>query len=572
MPQKTNQVIGTVAAPPGIEPPWSESSVSTRGGDFERESLGGAATSATCGPQVYRRAADLALRRWVHLIGPTPWLADDCSDTRKLPLFVHNLHRRQGAALGIALLCEQDVARSDRPYLRELVRCSLIQWELSLCGDGCPAGRSHRLHPLHVATASHVVRLLTETVGFRTGVLLSDVERHLRWLSRCRPQTAWLEAALVCALADCAMLVSDSALRRETRRRLADFLSTQSSEGWFPERGGADIGRLSLTVDALARSYIQNEWSELTEPLQRALRFLIHFVHPDGSVGGAYGSCGTSFLSPYGVELLAPHFPEAAALSQVARRQVERSCPERLFGCDDDLYVVLGAAVALAAGSATRDLPNPAPYPHQGRGRTRFGQAGLSIVSTNAYYGVVNGRKAGALRVSWRNGGADLDDPGITVIGTHRTLTSTSGDPRSTEQVTEASVISSGVLRRVGGRSRTRWGRARRLFRRLFQEREVSKAEPSPPDAQPSPHRYHSATRDRFEREVTFEEDRVHIRDRIRCRLPCKTIVCQSPAPTSSETLVDVGVHGGVCRAPVFMEGGRHVEITRVYRDGELCS
>ena len=89
---------------------------------------------------------------------------------------------------------------------------------------------------------------------------------------------------------------------------------------------------MTLTIDSLARIYRQNECYELRDPLKRSLDFLIHFVHPDGSVGGCYGSCGNSFVSPYGVELLSDVFPAAAAVAQLCRRN---------FADFHDLYKVI---------------------------------------------------------------------------------------------------------------------------------------------------------------------------------------------------------------------------------------
>ncbi len=80
---------------------------------------------------------------------------------------------------------------------------------------------------------------------------------------------------------------------------------------------------------------------------------------------------------------------------------------------------------------------------------------------------------------------------------------------------------------------------------------------------------YGRLTRDQYDRQITFGDDWIRIRDRVHCRLPCETIVCQSPPPVPTRPFGD----GSVSRTthpPIFVEGGRNVEIIRVYRNGEL--
>ncbi|MGB2985864.1 MAG: hypothetical protein WBE26_08270 [Phycisphaerae bacterium] len=529
-------------------------------------------TAASAAPdgRVYLAAAHASLSRWLRILGPAPWLADESRSASASYRSASVLYRQQAATLAIAMLCELDPQRPDRPYLREVVRTSLIRWQLSLSGDGRPAHYRLRRSPLHAAILWHVVLLLSETTGFQTGLLLSDIERHLRWLVRRPQRVPWLEAATLCAMADGAVLVRDAALLAQARDRLSAFLARQDEEGWFPERGGADIGRLSLTVDALARLYRQSGWGELEEPLRRALGFLIHFVHPDGSAGGCYSSCDTAFLTPYGVELLAPTFTDAAALALLGRRQCERFETHRAHRWPDGLCAVWGANLTLAAANATSRFPASCTYPCDAIGHKRFPHAALSIFSTGAYHAVVGGKKGGALRVTWRTGAAGLDDPGVTVVYPHKTRTSARSDRRIVEHVTDSSVTASGFLRRtklVSDRLR-RWIK-RPLWwigsrRRAFSTPLLTK-ESHPPRID-----YQRLTHDRYNRQITFGEDWIRIRDCVHCRLPCKTIICQSPSPVRGKPFSDSSILDPRAHTPIFVDGGRNVEITRLYRNGEL--
>ncbi len=525
---------------------------------------------ATPDPSVYRRAADASLPRLLHILGAAPWLCDDRPVELNAYPYGNALYQQQAAALAIALCCELDRDRSDHAYLHESVRASLIHWQLSLLGDGRPARRDLRASPLHSATLAMVAQLLSETAGFGTDLLLNDFDRHVRWIARRPAQTSWLEAAAICAMADGALLVRDASLLKLARNRLAGLIERQDDEGWFPERGGADIGRLSLTVDALARVYAQNEWAELAEPLERAVGFLIHFVHPDGSAGGCYSSCDSWFLSPYGVELLGESNPEAAALALTCRRRCAELSPDRLFGCDDSLCAALGASICLAAVHARPRLAKPCPYPCETRGQTRFPHAGLSIYSTDAYFAVVNGKKGGAFRVNWRNGAADLDDPGVVVSHPRAERTSARHDLRTGVSILDTTVTSSGVLRRTVLQGGRRARRIRRWLGSVGSRLQSITTRPIGNEAQPRETDHKRHARDRYVRKVTFSKDRITIRDEVHTNPPCQTIVCQSPLPEGSTPFGDGAGSSRPARPPIFVEGGRVVHITRTYRDGQL--
>ena len=535
------------------------------------------APSASPDRLVYFDAARALLPRWLKIVGRTPWFHDSAPWSPRSLRCASALYRQQAAALAIAILCELDRRRPDRSYLREHVRASLIHWQLSLRGDGRPGHRRLLRGPLHVATAGHVVQLLSETAGFQTSMLLGDLERHLQWLIHRPPRTPWVEAALVCAIADGGVIVRDTALLKHARSRLEALLARQNEEGWFPERGGADVGRLSLTVDALARLYRQNEWQELKEPLGRAVRFLTHFVHPDGSVGGCYSSCDTEFISPYGVELLAPTFADAAALALLCRRRWAAPALDEHYGGDDDLCAVLGASVALAAANAAPLPIERCALPFETLGQTRFPRAGLTIFSTEAYHAVVAGRKGGALKVTWRNGATGIEDPGVVVVYPRGTRTATGPNVCSRQHVSGSSVTCGGILQRTGLMRDHPQPWIKRLAHKVGVGRWTSTAlsmtDPAATNRYRSNHTdYGRLTRDRYSRQITFGDDWIRIRDRVHCRLPCETIVCQSPSPVPVRPFGGSGLVSRSARPPIFVKGGRNVEIIRVYRNGELVN
>jgi hypothetical protein len=100
------------------------------------------------------------------------------------------------------------------------------------------------------------------------------------------------------------------------------ILAAQSREGWFREYQGADPGYETLGLYFLADIHQLRPDARLHEALCRSVRFLCHFVHPDGSFGGLYGSRNTRFYYPAGIEMLAGSCPEAAAMARHMRRAI----------------------------------------------------------------------------------------------------------------------------------------------------------------------------------------------------------------------------------------------------------
>ncbi len=521
-------------------------------------------------PSVYRDAAYGLLPRWLRMLGPVPWLEPEAS-TRAKGDDVHGLYRRQLAASAIGLVCEFDERRGGDSHLRECVRTALIRWQLSLRGDGRPLSRRTWDHPLHHAVASLVIQLLSETGCFQTDTLLSDIARHIKWLAARPTQVPWIEATACCALADGALLARDTSLLDVAHDRLDRLLARQNPEGWFPEQGGLDAGKLSLTVDAFARLMHHGGWNDLATPLEKALDLLMHFVHPDGRGGGCCGTRQSAFISPHGVELLASRFPQAAALALVTRKHCRQNGTDGVTAWHDDLCALLGQRIAMAAAHATAELPTACRYPCEDIGRTHFHNAKVSTFSTKAYYAVVSGRKGGALHVTWRSQEADLEDSGVTVVFPRRTATSSRWDARTRYDIDGPTVASTGVLRRPARAARSPWDRLRTWIRRL----RFTRRQPAPHAGQ-GENAYGCAkgnrlTRDRFRRRITFGDDWIRVQDLVRCRLPCRTIIVQSQPPGHPATFVEAAATGQGPHEPIFVDGGRHIEITRVYRNGKLA-
>ena len=134
-------------------------------------------------------------------------------------------------------------------------------------------------------------------------------------------------------------ITGDDRARRIAEDRVEMTLSWQNQdEGWFQEYEGADPGYHTCTIDFLAKLRQKMGTPEkpddsFLKPLIKAAEFSWHFMHPDGSYGGEYGSRNTYHFYPHGFELLAPHCEKAA---QIAETFLAAAPRDKRYHNDDD--------------------------------------------------------------------------------------------------------------------------------------------------------------------------------------------------------------------------------------------
>ena len=134
-------------------------------------------------------------------------------------------------------------------------------------------------------------------------------------------------------------ITGDDRARRIAEDRVELTLSWQhQDEGWFQEYEGADPGYHTCTIDFLAKLRQKMGTPEkpddsFLKPLTKAAEFSWHFMHPDGSYGGEYGSRNTYHFYPHGFELLAPHSEKAAQIADAFLSAVPN---DKRYHNDDD--------------------------------------------------------------------------------------------------------------------------------------------------------------------------------------------------------------------------------------------
>jgi len=227
--------------------------------------------------------------------------------------------RHQEAAYTLALLYSLKAAK---PYynnarIRGWAEAGLRFWSRMQNSDGSfnewyPLEHSFPATAFSTVSALEAGRLLSGSIGIG-GAVKSACE----WLIRHdEPLVANQDAAAILALRLAGYDVSD---------RLRSLLSRQTTEGWFSEYGGFDVGYSYVLLDCLARYWQITGEADVLDSVRRLLSFLSYFVHPDGTVGGCYTSRNTAYMIPSGLEMISGMLPLARSVADEGLRNLRAS-------------------------------------------------------------------------------------------------------------------------------------------------------------------------------------------------------------------------------------------------------
>jgi len=308
----------------------------------------------------------------------------------------------QEFGLPLALVYQNEFP--DNPYYqRERVK------DLALAGvdfaarSAHPDGSCDDYFPYEQALGAAVFSLyaMSETclvLNDRSPARLRFFKRRADWLLRYQ-ETGCLtnhQAFAALALYNVFLLTGKDRFRKGAEHRVEICRNWfHRDEGWFQEYEGADPGYQSCTIDFLAKLWKKSKDDSLLDLLEPAVKFCWHFMHPDGSYAGEYGSRNTYHFYPHGFELLAPHIPEAGQIADHFLRTLPRR--KRYYNDDDRmcahyLYNWLQAFLDYHPERPATITSRP-PF------RKYFPGAQLLVVKTPHYYAVTNLCKGGVTKV-----------------------------------------------------------------------------------------------------------------------------------------------------------------------------
>lgn len=225
------------------------------------------------------------------------------------------------------------------------------------------------------------------------------------------------EMASITALYSLYTITKEEWVIEGVNKKLGQILETQSEEGWFPEYNGADFGYLSVTFDMLAEYYWQSKDERVIKPLELIVEFIKYFVHPDGTIGGEYGSRNTMYFLPYGLEvMISLGNKDAILIKEKIYREINSK--DYFMNSIDDRYFshyVLHSFLR-ALNIEIQNIEKPKDLlPFETNKIKFFKEAGLISFSNKNYYSVVSLRKGGLIKVFY-NGVEKYIDTGYRII------------------------------------------------------------------------------------------------------------------------------------------------------------
>ncbi len=193
----------------------------------------------------------------------------------------------------------------------------------------------------------------------------------------------------------------DARYGKRSEEIIGRILGEQSGDGWYREYQGPDPGYESLGISHLADYWRRTGSARVLESLRRSVAFYAHCVHPDGSVGGVYGSRHTQLYYPAGLEILSSHIPMARTIARCMRERLALRNVVTLANVDTGNLVplvsnYLQASLLSSDESGVSSLRLPCETLE---GARHFSEAGISVAGNRHLYAVVNASKGGVCRV-----------------------------------------------------------------------------------------------------------------------------------------------------------------------------
>ncbi len=277
------------------------------------------------------------------------------------------------------------------------------------CDDYYPYERALGAAVFSLAACARAYQLL----DLKDADLLAWLVRRARWVAD-HGESGRLtnhHALAALGLLHVAEISGEGDLCRAAETRVRTVLAWQHAEGWFEEYGGADPGYQTVTIDCLAKSRRMTGDTGLDEPIGRAVRFARHFLHPDSSYGGEYGSRGTCHFYPHGMELLAAENADAADLADGYVMALKSGKAAHLS--DDRMLVHRPANLIEAYLDWSPERPLASPVGGQS-GHTFFPGAAMLVRRDEPRHTIISAARGGVFKHFGEDGLA-ITDAGLIV-------------------------------------------------------------------------------------------------------------------------------------------------------------
>lgn len=175
-----------------------------------------------------------------------------------------------------------------------------------------------------------------------------------------------------------------------------ELLNLQTSEGWFPEYGGADIGYSSVMLFYFANIFLLNSDKKIFSAAVKLLEFLKYFIHPDYSFGGEYGSRATSFVMPSAFEVFSKTSVTSASIANAIVKGIENKTIILPGNLDDQnlcSFIPVSFLQASLLHGKNKGLEK-LPF-ENGEFALNFSLAKLVVIRKPGYYAIISGARGG---------------------------------------------------------------------------------------------------------------------------------------------------------------------------------
>ena len=206
----------------------------------------------------------------------------------------------------------------------------------------------------------------------------------------------------VCGLYITSLLTGEKRFKTRANELLQTVITNTSKEGWPLEYTGADPGYQTLDTNFMAHYYNLSGDDEFLQNLVLpSLNFLIYFFHPDGSVGGEYGSRNCPLYYPGGVELFANYFGVAETIAQLGAKAIKNNNSPALGTHDIRNFIPMMSSYSLALTVCLEGAPpaQPALPPFEREFERYWPDAGIFVRSDKYKYTIIGCSKGGIIKV-----------------------------------------------------------------------------------------------------------------------------------------------------------------------------
>ena len=180
--------------------------------------------------------------------------------------------------------------------------------------------------------------ILVKYPEFSSPEIIQSINKAGKWLLN-HPEKEALnqESAGLAGMTVAQKIPSVSIDQTRLAERLDAFYKAQTTEGWFNEYGGPDLGYLSVTVDSLWDIYQYSGDERALNSAKKAAAFMSRFVTVSGDFPVMINSRNTDYVVPYGLTGLAKTDPVSAALVKALLNNIRSE--HAMYGKTDDRYL-----------------------------------------------------------------------------------------------------------------------------------------------------------------------------------------------------------------------------------------